>query len=412
MSRRVVITGIGLVTPLGIGHEANWKALAAGRSGISRITRFDTSDHAVHIAGEVKDFDPVQFIERREVKRMDLFIQYAMAAAHLAVEDSGFKLLPGQAERVGTIVGSGIGGFSTIETQHRQLLEQGPRRISPFFIPSIIVNLAAGQISIRHGFKGPNSAVSTACATGTHAIGDAVRVIQRGEADAMIAGGTEAAVVPLGVGGFAAMKALSTRNDDPERASRPFDRGRDGFVLGEGAGIVMLETLEAATDRGAHVYAEVVGYGMSGDAFHISAPSDDGDGPYRVMRNALADAKLRPEDIGYINAHGTSTPHGDRVESIAIGRLFGPERRLAVSSTKSMMGHLLGAAGAVEVAVTALALERQVLPPTINYENPDPDCPLDYVPNVARAVSIQYALSNSFGFGGTNACIALARHPS
>jgi 3-oxoacyl-[acyl-carrier-protein] synthase II len=412
VSRRVVITGLGLVTPLGVGTRENWDALLAGRSGVGPITRFECSEYPVRIAAEVKGFDPLQFVERKELKKMDLFIQYAMGAAAFAVQDAGFKVEPGRAERAGVLVGSGIGGLPSIEAQHKTLLEQGPRRISPFFIPGLIVNLAAGQISIRYGLKGPNSATCTACATGTHAIGDAFRLIQRGEADTMVAGGTESVVVPLGVGGFAAMKALSTRNDEPARASRPFDKDRDGFVLGEGAGIVLLESLETALDRGASIYAELVGYGMSGDAYHISAPSEDGDGPYRVMQNTLRDAGVAPQEIDYVNAHGTSTPHGDRVETVAIRRLFGDHaNKLAVSSTKSMMGHLLGAAGAVETAITALALKEQTLPPTINQETPDPSCDLDYVPNVARRAEVRYALNNSFGFGGTNACVLLKRYP-
>ncbi len=409
--RRVVITGLGLVTPLGLGTEANWKALCEGVSGIGPITRFDASAYASRIAGEVRGFDPEAFIPKKEVKKMDAFIHYAMGASTLAVEESGLLIDASNAERVGVYIGSGIGGLPSIERQHEELLKSGPRRVSPFFIVGLIVNLASGQVSIKFGAKGPNSAVCTACATGTHAIGDSFRLIQRGEADAMIAGGTESVIAPLAVGGFAAMKALSTRNDEPQRASRPFDKDRDGFVMGEGAGVVILEELASAQRRGAeHIYAEVVGYGMSGDAFHVSSPSADGDGPVRVMRNTLRDAGVGPEAVGYINAHGTSTPAGDRTESDAIKKVFGGHaRRLAVSSTKSMTGHLLGAAGGVETAVAALALHHGVVPPTINYETPDPECDLDYVPNRCRRVSLDYALNNSFGFGGTNASLLLKK---
>ena len=408
--RRVVITGVGLVTPLGIGNDVTWNGLLEGRSGIGPITKFDASDYASRIAGEVKDFQPADYIEPKEVKKMDVFIQYAMAAARLAVEDSDLSIPEAEAERVGVLIGSGIGGLGIIEEMHKVLLDRGPRRITPFFIPALIVNLAAGQVSIAYGAKGPNSAVSTACSTGTHAIGDAFRLVQRGEADAMICGGAEGCILPLAVGGFAAMRALSTRNDEPERASRPFDQDRNGFVIGEGAGIVVLEELERAQRRGARIYAEVKGYGMSGDAYHISAPSEDGDGAFRVMRNALQDAGVAPDEVGYVNAHGTSTPTGDRIETQAIKRLCGDHARtLAVSSTKSMIGHLLGAAGGVETIVTALTLHSGRIHPTVNYDTPDPDCDLDYVPNTAREVPVRYALSNSFGFGGTNASLVLGR---
>ena len=409
--RRVVVTGLGLVTPLGIGIEPSWRAVCEGKSGIGPITRFDATEYACRIAGEVRDFDPAQYMPKKEIKKMDFFIRYAMAASALAVEDSGLVIDSSNAERVGVYIGSGIGGLPSIERQHIELLKSGPRRISPFFIVGLIVNLASGQVSIRHGAKGPNMAASTACATGTHAIGDSLKLIQHGTADVMIAGGTESVIVPLAVGGFASMKALSTRNDEPQKASRPFDLERDGFVMGEGAGVVILESLENAERRGArNIYAEVVGYGVSGDAYHVSSPSLDGDGPIRVMRNTLADAGIEPSEVEYINAHGTSTPAGDRTESEAIEKVFGEHAsRLAVSSTKSMMGHLLGAAGGVETALTALALHHGVLPPTINYEHPDPSCRLDYVPNRARPQKITYALNNSFGFGGTNASVLLKK---
>ena len=408
MKRRVVITGIGLVSPLGVGNEANWEALRAGRSGVGPITRFDTSAFPSRIAGEVPGFDATAFVDRKDVKKMDLFIQYAVAASDFALQDAGLSIDAAHAERTGVIIGSGIGGLPSIERQHRQFLEEGPRRISPFFIPGLIVNLAAGQVSMRTGAKGPNSAVCTACTTGTHAIGDAFRLIQHGYADAMIAGGAEGVITPLAVGGFCAMKALSTRNDEPERASRPFDAGRDGFVMGEGAGIVILEERDAARARGARPYAEVVGYAMSGDAYHMSAPPEDGDGAVRVMRAALADAGVEPDVVDYINAHGTSTPVGDRVETLAIRTVFGAHAsRLAVSSTKSMTGHLLGAAGGIETAITARAVRDGLLPPTINLDTPDPECDLDYVPNRARAAPVRYALNNGFGFGGTNASILL-----
>ena len=406
MSRRVVVTGVGLVSPLGIGTKANWEALSAGRSGIGPITRFDASQFSARIAGEVKDFDPLQFIERKDVKKMDVFIQLAIAAAQFAVDDAGLQVTPENAARVGVFIASGIGGFSTIEREHRALLEGGPRRISPFFIPAAIINLAAGQVSIRFGAKGPNSATCTACSASAHAIGDALEIIRRGRADVMIAGGSESAITPMGVGGFAAMRALSTRNDDPATASRPFDLERDGFIMGEGSGVVILEELQFAQRRGAPIYAELVGYGMSADAFHITAPSEDGEGGMRVMASALEDAGVRAADIDYINAHGTSTPYNDKLETLAIRRLFGEHAAsLAISSTKSMTGHLLGAAGGLEAGIVALAIKHQVAPPTINYRTPDPECDLDYVPNTARPMRIRYALSNSFGFGGTNGAL-------
>jgi len=408
--RRVVVTGVGLVSPVGIGTEETWKSLQAGRSGAGPITLFDASQHSSRFACEVKGFDPLRWVEKKEVKKMDRFIQFAVAAADFALKDSGLKVDAGNDEMVGVYIGSGIGGFATIEREHTILMERGPSRISPFFIPAAIVNLASGWISIRSGAKGPNSATCTACTTSAHAIGDSYRLIQRGDADAMIAGGSEAAITPLGVGGFAAMRALSTRNDQPEKASRPFDLGRDGFVIGEGAGVVILEELEGARRRGAHVYCELVGYGMSSDAYHISAPCEDGDGAYRVMRKAIKDARIEPSAIGYVNVHGTSTPPGDRVEVLAIKRVFGDHaRKLPISSTKSMTGHLLGAAGGLEAGITALALRDQVLPPTINYETPDPECDLDIVPNEARRVKLDYALSNSFGFGGTNGALVFKR---
>jgi 3-oxoacyl-[acyl-carrier-protein] synthase II len=399
------------VSSVGIGTDANWSAVLRGCSGIATITRFDASLFSTHIAGEVKGFDPLAFIEKKDVKKMDAFIQYAIAASQFAMEDASLTVTPEMAPAVGVSIGSGIGGFSTIEREHKSLLEGGPRKISPFFIPSAIINLAAGQLSIRYGAKGPNTATCTACSASAHAIGDAYEIIRRDAADVMIAGGSEAAITPMSVGGFAAMRALSTRNDEPQRASRPFDKDRDGFIVGEGAGVVILEELEFARRRSARIYAEVVGYGMSADAFHITAPSDDGDGPYRVMRAALKSAGLQPSQVDYINAHGTSTPHGDQVETLAIKRCFGEHaKKVAVSSTKSMTGHLLGAAGGLEAGITALAVYHQMAPPTINQEHPDPECDLDYIPNVKRALAIQYALSNSFGFGGTNAALLFKRY--
>jgi 3-oxoacyl-[acyl-carrier-protein] synthase II len=408
--RRVVVTGVGLVSPVGIGTEETWKSLQAGRSGAGPITLFDASQHSSRFACEVKGFDPLNWVEKKEVKKMDRFIQFAVAAADFALADSGLKIDAANNEMVGVYVGSGIGGFATIEREHTILMERGPSRISPFFIPAAIVNLASGWISIRSGAKGPNSATCTACTTSAHAIGDSFRLIQRGDADAMIAGGSEAAITPLGTGGFCSMRALSQRNDDPQTASRPFDKDRDGFVIGEGSGVVILEELEMARRRGAHIYCELVGYGMSSDAYHISAPCEDGDGAYRVMNKAIKDARIEPSAIGYINVHGTSTPQGDRVEVIAIKRVFGDHaRRMPISSTKSMTGHLLGAAGGLEAGITALALRDQILPPTINYQTPDPECDLDIIPNEARRVKLEYALSNSFGFGGTNGALVFKR---
>jgi 3-oxoacyl-[acyl-carrier-protein] synthase II len=411
--RRVVVTGVGLVTALGTGTEETWKGLCDGRSGVGPISRFDTAEFSTKIAAEVKDFDPLRWFDKKDLKKMDFFIYYAVAAADFAMKQSGLVIDQELSERVGVFIGSGIGGFTVIEREHKALLEGGPRKISPFFIPSSIINLAAGQVSIRFGARGPNSAPCTACSSGAHAVGDAFRVISRGDADAMICGGSEAAITPMGVGGFAAMRALSTRNDEPQRASRPFDAKRDGFVVGEGAGVLVLEELEYAKRRGAKIIAELAGYGMSGDAFHITLPPDDGRGAHRVMLNALTDAGVKPEEVGYINAHGTSTPPNDRIESYAIKQLFGEHaKNLAVSSTKSMIGHLLGAAGAVEAGIASLVVERGVLPPTINYENPDPECDLDYVPNQMRKKDVRYALSNSFGFGGTNAALLFKRYES
>jgi 3-oxoacyl-[acyl-carrier-protein] synthase II len=405
------VTGVGLVSPLGIGTGANWEALCEGRSGIGPITRFDASQHSARIAGEVKGFDPLQFVDKKDVKKMDVFIQLAIAASQFAMNDAKLAVTPEYALRTGVFIASGIGGFSTIEREHKALLEGGPRRISPFFIPAAIINLAAGQVSIRFGAKGPNSATCTACSASAHAIGDAFEIIRRDDADVMIAGGSEAAITPMGVGGFAAMRALSTRNDEPHRASRPFEKDRDGFVMGEGSGVVILEELEFAKRRGASIYAELVGYGMSADAYHITAPSEDGDGGMRVMRAALKHAGVRPEQIDYINAHGTSTPYNDKLETLAIKRVFGEHApKLAISSTKSMTGHLLGAAGGLEAGITALVIRNQVIPPTINYETPDPECDLDYVPNKKRAAEIDYALSNSFGFGGTNGALLFKRY--
>ena len=411
--RRVVVTGVGLVTALGTGTEETWKGLCDGRSGVGLISRFDSTEFSTKIAAEVKDFDPLRWFDKKDLKKMDFFIYYAVAAADFAMKQSGLVIDPELSERVGVFIGSGIGGFTVIEREHKALLEGGPRKISPFFIPSSIINLAAGQVSIRFGARGPNSAPCTACSSGAHAVGDAFRVISRGDADAMICGGSEAAITPMGVGGFAAMRALSIRNDEPPRASRPFDAKRDGFVVGEGAGVLVLEELEHAKRRGAKIVAELAGYGMSGDAFHITLPPDDGRGAHRVMLNALTDAGVQPEEVGYINAHGTSTPPNDRIESYAIKQLFGAHaKNVAVSSTKSMIGHLLGAAGAVEAGIASLVVERGILPPTINYENPDPECDLDYVPNQMRKKDVRYALSNSFGFGGTNAALLFKRYES
>lgn len=412
MDRRVVITGVGMVSPLGIGTAANWSALVEGKNGIGPISRFDTTDFSTTIAGEVKNFDPADYIPKKEIKKMDLFIHYAIAASDFAMQDSGLKIDSSNAARVGVYIGSGIGGFGVIEATHKALMEGGPRKISPFFIVASIVNLASGWVSIRTGAKGPNSATCTACTTSAHAIGDAYKIIARGDADAMIAGGTEGCITPLGIGGFCAMRALSTRNNEPEKASRPFDRDRDGFVMGEGAGILILESLENAQRRNARIYAEIVGYGMTGDAFHITAPSEDGDGAIRVMQVTIQDAGISPREVNYINAHGTSTPFNDRAETMAIKKVFGDHaKKLAVSSTKSMTGHLLGAAGGLEGAIMALAIHNQVAPPTINLDNPDPECDLDYVPHRSRKMEIRYALSNSFGFGGTNGALLFKRYP-
>jgi 3-oxoacyl-[acyl-carrier-protein] synthase II len=410
LTRRVVVTGVGLVCALGIGTEECWKNLVAGQSGIAPITHFDPTDFDCKIAGEVKNFDPFLWIEKKELKKMGRFIQVALAGADFAVNSANWKPEDSDLDEVGVYVSSGIGGFDIIEREHIKLMRGGPARISPFFIPSAIVNLASGHISIRYGARGPNSATATACSASAHAIGDSFKIIERGAAEMMICGGTEATITPMGVGGFASMKALSTRNDDPAHASRPFDSGRDGFVVGEGAGILVLESLEHAQKRNAPVLAEIVGYGMSGDAFHITQPAENGDGAYRVMKAAIKDAKLAPEQIGYVNAHGTSTPLGDVIETRALKRVFGERaKQVAISSTKSMTGHLLGGAGGLEAGISVLALRDQILPPTINLENPDPECDLDYVPNVSRKAHVEYALSNSFGFGGTNAALIFKR---
>lgn len=408
--RRVAITGVGIVSPLGTGVAKSWGGAKEGRSGIRHITRFDATAFPVRIAGEVPDFDPSAFIDKKEIKKMDLFIHYAVAASMMAFEDSGFRITEENAERVGVYIGAGIGGLPAIEHWHNVLKEKGPDRITPFFIPMVIINLASGQVSIKLGAKGPNSCAVTACATGTHSIGDAFKLIQSGMADCMIAGGTEATITPLCVAGFNAMKALSTRNDNPEKASRPFDKDRDGFVVGEGSGVVVLEELESAKKRGAKIYAELAGYGMNSDAYHMTTPSPDGVGAARCMELAVKDAGLNKEDVGYINAHGTSTYYNDLYETMGIKKVFGSHAaKLAVSSTKSMTGHLLGAAGGVEAVFTALSIYEGVLPPTANLENPDPNCDLDYVPGSARNIKVKAALSNSFGFGGTNAVIALKR---
>jgi 3-oxoacyl-[acyl-carrier-protein] synthase II len=410
MSRRVVITGIGLVSPLGLDTPSTWDALLAGRSGIGPITHFDASNLTCKIAGEVKGFDPEKFIDRKEARKMDTFSHYAIAATREALDDSRLQITADNAAAVGVYIGSGIGGLPLLEKTHRDLLDRGTRRISAFFIPGMILNLAAGNVSILFGAKGPNLALATACATGTHAIGESYRLIKEGYADAMIAGGTEAVVTPLAVGGFCAMKALSRRNDEPEKASRPFDAERDGFVMGEGAGILILEERQSAVARGARIYSEITGYGMSGDAYHISAPSVDGDGAIRAMRMALKTAKVEPSAVDYINAHGTSTPAGDRVETTAVKKVFGDHaRELAFASTKSMTGHLLGAAGGLETAVSALAIHQGHVPPTINQTTPDPECDLDVVPNESRKMTVDAALNNSFGFGGTNASLLLVK---
>jgi 3-oxoacyl-[acyl-carrier-protein] synthase II len=410
LRRRVVVTGLGLVTPVGLSVGATWSALLAGRSGVDYIQKFDTTKFPVRIAAEVRDFNPLDFVEKKEARKMGAFIHYAIAASDEALKDSGLQITGEIDEQVGTYISSGIGDFWAIEREHEKLLNGGPGRVSPFFIPSSIINLAAGQVSIRHGAKGPNSATATACSAGAHAIGDSFKIIERGDADVMICGGAESAITPMSVAGFAAMRALSTRNDDPKGASRPFERDRDGFVIGEGAGIMILEELEFARRRGARIYAELVGYGMTADAFHITMPDETGSGAVRVMQKALKDGGARPEDVTYINAHGTSTPYNDKFETRAIKMTFGEHvQRLAVSSTKSMTGHLLGAAGGIEGVFSVLAIHHKTLPPTINYVNPDPDCDLDYVPNEARETEVRYALSNSFGFGGTNAALLFKR---
>jgi 3-oxoacyl-[acyl-carrier-protein] synthase II len=410
LARRVVVTGVGLICGVGNASPEVWANLLAGKSGVARITYFDVSQFASQIAAEVKNFDPLQFVEKKELKKMGRFIHLALAASEEAMRMSGLRITPELAPRVGVHIGSGIGGFDVIEREHSNLLSGGPRRISPFFIPASIVNLAAGHVSIRYNAKGPNEATCTACTSSAHSVGDAFKIIARCDADVMIAGGTEAAITPMGVGGFAAMRALSTRNDAPEKASRPWDAGRDGFVIGEGAGVLILEELEFARRRGAKILAEVVGYGMSADAFHITQPAENGDGAYRVMLNTLADAKIRPEQVGYVNAHGTSTDIGDKLETVAIKRTFGDHAyKVAISSTKSMTGHLLGGAGGLEAGITVLALRDQKVPPTINLETPDPECDLDYVPNQAREVKMEFAMSNSFGFGGTNGALLFRR---
>jgi 3-oxoacyl-[acyl-carrier-protein] synthase II len=410
MKRRVVVTGLGLVTPVGNTVEAAWGALMRGESGADYIKKFDTEKFPVKFAAEVKNFDPLDFIDKREARRMGAFSHFAIAASDEAVKNSGLQIDDSNAEMVGTYISSGIGDFWAIEREHEKLLHQGPDRVSPFFIVSAIVNLAAGNVSIRHGAKGPNSATATACSAGAHAIGDSFKIIQRGDADAMICGGAESAITPMSSAGFASMRALSTRNDDPKHASRPFDAERDGFVMGEGAGILILEELEFAKARGARIYAELVGYGMSGDAFHVTMPDETGSGAIRVMQKAMKDAGIAPEQIGYINAHGTSTPYNDKFETLAIKKAFGEHAyKLAVSSTKSMTGHALGAAGGIEAVISVLAIHNNTLPPTTNYKTPDPDCDLDYIPNEPRQATVEYALSNSFGFGGTNACLIFKR---
>jgi 3-oxoacyl-[acyl-carrier-protein] synthase II len=411
--KRVVVTGLGMVTPLGTGTDKTWKGLLEGRSGIRKITHFDASAFTCQIAGEVPDFDIDRFIDLKEQKKMDRFIHLGLAAASMAVEDSGLEITNENAARVGIMVGSGMGGLPAIERYKESLLEKGPKRISPFFIPMTIINLVSGQISIRFGAKGPNSAVATACSSGTHSIGDAFKMIQRGGSDVMIAGGAESVITPLGIGGFTAMKALSTRNDEPEKASRPFDIDRDGFVMGEGAGILVLEEMDSALKRGARTYAEIIGYGMTADAYHITSPSPDGEGAARCMQAALDDGGIRAEEIGYINAHGTSTKYNDELETAAIKQVFGGHAsRLAVSSTKSMTGHLLGASGGIEGVISVLSIYNSIVPPTINLTNPDPECDLDYVPNKSRELDIKYAMSNSFGFGGTNGCIIFKKYPA
>ncbi len=411
MPRRVVVSGVGLLCSVGNGTDESWEAIRAGKNGIGPITQFDATEFSCRIAGEVKNFDPLQFVEKKEVKKMARFIQFAMAASEFAMKHAGLEPGGYDEERTGVYIGSGIGGFEVIEREHKILLERGPSRISPFFIPSCIVNLASGYVSIRYGAKGPNSATATACTTSAHSIGDSFRLIRHEDADIMICGGSEACITPMGVGGFAAMRALSTRNDEPEKACRPWDKQRDGFIVGEGAGILVLEELEHAKQRGARILAEIVGYGMSADAYHITSPPDDGDGAFRVMRNALRDANISPEEVQYVNAHGTSTAVGDRAETIAVKRAFGEHAyKLAVSSTKSMTGHLLGGAGGLEAGITVLAIRDQVAPPTINLDEPDDGCDLDYVPKIARPLAIGHALTNSFGFGGTNGCLIFKKY--
>ncbi len=410
MTRRVVVTGVGLLSSVGIGTQANWEALLAGRSGIGPITHFDASAFAVRIAGEVKGFDPHQYFEKKEIKKVDVFLQYAVAASQFAVDDAGLKITEDIADQVGVFIASGIGGFTTIEREHIELINGGPRRISPFFIPASIINLAAGQVSIRFGARGPNLATCTACTASAHAIGESAEIIKRGDADVMIAGGSEASITAMGVGGFAAMRALSTRNDDPTRASRPFDKDRDGFVVGEGSGILLLEEYEFAKQRGARIYCEVAGYGLSGDAFHVTAQPPEGRGAVRSMAMALRKAGVKPEEVQYVNAHGTSTPINDPTETMAVKKVFGDHaKKLVMSSTKSMTGHLLGAAGGLEAGITALAIHHQVAPPTINLDAPDPECDLDYAPHTKRPMAIRCAMSNSFGFGGTNGTLLLRK---
>jgi 3-oxoacyl-[acyl-carrier-protein] synthase II len=411
LSRRVVITGIGLVSALGLGTRETWTACLAGQSGVTRVTRFDITGYAAQIAAEVKGFDPLNWIEKKDIKKMDLFIQYAIAAAQFAMDDSRLTITAANGANVGAFIGSGIGGFITIEREHEALLKGGPRKVSPFFIPSAIINLASGQVSIRFGAKGPNLATCTACSASAHAVGESYEIIKRADADAMIAGGSEAAITPMSLGGFAQLRALSTRNDEPSRASRPFDTDRDGFIIGEGAGVLILEELEHARRRGAPIYAEIVGYGSTSDAYHMTAPSEDGDGARRAMAMAIRKAGVAPDQVDYVNAHGTSTPYNDKLETLAIKNCFGEHaRRLAISSTKSMTGHLLGGAGGLEAGISALAVFHQRVPPTINLDNPDPECDLDYVPHTAREMKITYALSNSFGFGGTNAALLFKKY--
>ncbi len=411
LHRRVVITGIGLVSALGLGTRETWTAVLAGQSGVTRVTRFDITGYAAQIAAEVKGFDPLNWIEKKDIKKMDLFIQYAIAAAQFAMDDSQLVVTAENGPDVGAFIGSGIGGFITIEREHEALLKGGPRKVSPFFIPSAIINLASGQVSIRFGAKGPNLATCTACSASAHAVGESYEIIKRGDANAMIAGGSEAAITPMSLGGFAQLRALSTRNDEPERASRPFDTDRDGFIIGEGAGVLILEELEHARKRDARIYAEVVGYGSTSDAYHMTAPSEDGDGARRVMAMAIRKAGIAPSEVDYINAHGTSTPYNDRLETLAIKNCFGDHaRKLAISSTKSMTGHLLGGAGGLEAGISALAVYHDEVPPTINLDNPDPECDLDYVPHTSRKMPVRYALSNSFGFGGTNAALLFKKY--